>query len=324
MLISIIVPVYKVEDYLAICIESILNQTFDGQHEIILVDDGSPDHCPNICDKYCEQYQRVSVVHQDNQGLSCARNTGMRTAKGEYLLFVDSDDILLPGAISMIESIISSNPTTEAFFFSYQEIKNNCLFDEIKGGVVGIQNGNYSVTSVSAQKFVSDCSELWPAWRIIPKKKFVERSGLEFASGLIHEDVDWTARVLLSARIIGIYNIPIIGYRVTRVGSITETFGYKNFDHIFTIVNKLMEDMTISTNEGIKISLRERLSQTCFSKLRAWKKANKTEKELICKRINKEIRLLQYSRIITHILFYRTVRIVGASIAMRLYNLLYK
>lgn len=92
---SIIVPVYKVEKYLPKCINSILNQVFED-FELILVDDGSPDRCGAICDEYSAKDSRIKVIHQNNQGVSAARNTAMNTASGTYIGFVDSDDWIKP------------------------------------------------------------------------------------------------------------------------------------------------------------------------------------------------------------------------------------
>ena len=92
-LISVIVPVYKVEPYIHRCVDSILEQTYQNL-EIILVDDGSPDNCPAICDEYAAKDKRVKVIHKPNGGPSDARNVGMAAATGEYLSFVDSDDWL--------------------------------------------------------------------------------------------------------------------------------------------------------------------------------------------------------------------------------------
>jgi len=89
--ISVIIPVYKVEEYIRKCVDSVINQTLKDI-EIILVDDGSPDNCPVICDEYEKTDSRIKVIHKKNGGLSDARNTGMRAAEGEYILFVDSDD----------------------------------------------------------------------------------------------------------------------------------------------------------------------------------------------------------------------------------------
>ena len=89
--VSVIVPVYKVENILHYCIDSILNQTYKD-FELILVDDGSPDRCPKMCDDYAKKDSRIKVVHKKNGGLSDARNAGMAVATGEYISFIDSDD----------------------------------------------------------------------------------------------------------------------------------------------------------------------------------------------------------------------------------------
>lgn len=95
IMISVIVPVYNVEKYLAKCIESILKQSYRN-FELILVDDGSPDKCPVICDQYAEQDERIIVIHQENSGVSAARNAGLDKAKGKYIGFVDPDDFIAP------------------------------------------------------------------------------------------------------------------------------------------------------------------------------------------------------------------------------------
>lgn len=116
-LISIIVPIYNVEKYLAKCIESILNQTYTN-FELILVDDGSPDNCGKICDSYKEKDSRIIVVHKKNGGLSSARNVGIDIAKGEYIGFVDSDDYIEP--------------------YMYEELLNAVLRDKCKLSVCNI------------------------------------------------------------------------------------------------------------------------------------------------------------------------------------------
>ena len=88
---SVIIPIYKVENYLERCVKSVLNQDY-RDFEVILVDDGSPDRCPQICDDLARMDDRIVVVHKTNGGLSAARNSGIEIAKGEYLVFLDSDD----------------------------------------------------------------------------------------------------------------------------------------------------------------------------------------------------------------------------------------
>ena len=107
--ISVIIPVYKVEEYLEECLRSVINQTYNNL-EIILVDDGSPDHCPQLCDEWSSKDSRIKVIHKENGGLSDARNAGMSIATGEYIAFVDSDDYIAP---TMYEQLLKG--------FSYAE-----------------------------------------------------------------------------------------------------------------------------------------------------------------------------------------------------------
>ena len=106
-MISIIVPVYKVEKYIRKCIESILNQTYKD-FELILVDDGSPDDSGAICDEYAEQDSRIKVLHQRNAGQASARNAGLAVAKGEYISFVDSDDTVEPYMLEVLKEMFTT------------------------------------------------------------------------------------------------------------------------------------------------------------------------------------------------------------------------
>lgn len=109
---SIIVPVYRVESYLQACIESILNQEF-REYELLLVDDGSPDRCGNICEEYASKDSRIQVIHRANGGLSAARNSGLEQAKGEYVTFIDSDDAIAPGTLQANMQLLQSDSSID-------------------------------------------------------------------------------------------------------------------------------------------------------------------------------------------------------------------
>lgn len=106
--ISIIVPVYKVEKYLKRCVDSVLNQTFKD-YECILVDDGSPDNCPEMCDEYEKTYDQIKVIHKNNGGLSDARNAGLKICTGEYVMFLDSDDWVHPQILEILFNVIKKS-----------------------------------------------------------------------------------------------------------------------------------------------------------------------------------------------------------------------
>lgn len=130
-LISVIVPIYKVQDYLKECVASIAGQTYPNI-EIILVDDGSPDECPQMCDAWAKKDSRIKVVHKKNGGLSSARNAGLDVANGEYICFVDSDDFICKDALLNLYNRIKEDTSvgiTSGLIYRYQDGKASCFRD---------------------------------------------------------------------------------------------------------------------------------------------------------------------------------------------------
>lgn len=122
---SVIVPIYKVEKYLNKCVDSILNQTY-RDFEVILVDDGSPDKCPQICDDYAEKDKRVRVIHKKNAGLVSARNTGIKEAKGDYICYVDGDDWVLNNLLQTVwDKAINKYDVEMVVYSSVRQFANN-------------------------------------------------------------------------------------------------------------------------------------------------------------------------------------------------------
>lgn len=141
-MLSIIVPVYKVEKYLRQCLDSIVNQTYENL-EIILIDDGSPDNCGKICDEYAQRDNRIKVIHKENGGLSSARNIGTQIAKGEYITYVDSDDWLDKNMYSELISALekynldmvrceayTSDGINKEIILPKEEYKNKIFYDK--------------------------------------------------------------------------------------------------------------------------------------------------------------------------------------------------
>lgn len=130
-LISVIIPVYKVEKYLDSCVESVVGQTYQNL-EIILVDDGSPDHCPEMCDAWEEKDKRIKVIHKQNGGVGSARNEGIKLASGDWVWFVDSDDTIEENAITLLSEVFAQTPDLIVFNKEENEVyqKDNRFFDE--------------------------------------------------------------------------------------------------------------------------------------------------------------------------------------------------
>lgn len=145
--ISVIIPVYKVETLLPRCIKSITQQTY-RELEIILVDDGSPDDCPQICEEWASRDNRIQVIHKENAGMGRARNTGLQVASGDYVMFVDSDDYLPPDAVRLLyerlcadESDMAIGKHTKAYDDHYRESSLYAwMRDEILSGVQYLEN----------------------------------------------------------------------------------------------------------------------------------------------------------------------------------------
>lgn len=177
-LISVIVPIYKVESYLRRGVDSILAQDYPNM-EVILVDDGSPDNCGKICDEYAKQDKRVRVIHKSNGGLSSARNAGLDVAKGEYISFIDSDDSIMPYMYSTMIKVIEDN-NLDIVTCGVQRIKNSEGRKEAYGdGSVHIVDGREALIDCLA----NDGAAVW--CKVYTKKAIGD---VRFPVGRIFED----------------------------------------------------------------------------------------------------------------------------------------
>ena len=181
--ISVIVPVYKVEKYLKQCITAVCNQTHENL-EIILVDDGSPDKCPKICDDLAKKDKRIRVIHKQNGGLSSARNAGLDIATGQYIFFVDSDDYIEPETLETMLTTMQSNSVdivvagVKPF---YKGKDKPTSFD----GMVGYFDTNDRATKLSSDKILNLPAV---AWGKLYKKSIIDKYNMRFDVGLINED----------------------------------------------------------------------------------------------------------------------------------------
>lgn len=187
-LISVIVPIYKVEDYIRECIESIINQTYKNL-EIILVDDGSPDNCGQICDDYAKKDNRIKVIHKENGGLSSARNAGLEIAKGEYISFIDSDDYVSERFIEILYRLCYEN-NADVAECNLLRFKNKIEKIEYSDGTVNLYDNIQMQMRLYAKpvqvRTVIVCNKLY-------KKVLFET--LRFPVGKINEDEFTTYKV---------------------------------------------------------------------------------------------------------------------------------
>lgn len=216
MKLSIIVPIYNVAPYLRKCVDSLLAQDITD-YEIILVDDGSPDKCPQICDEYAEKYDNIRVVHQENAGLSVARNTGITAAQGDYIMFVDSDDYLQPYVLGALMGQVERD-NLDVLRFRYQNVRESGeVFVPHEG--MKMDYNNYSSEPTDGLTFLNN--RMWVQCYVV---QFLVKTDIvrqeQFTPGIYFEDTDWTPRMLLHADRIASSNLVVYNY-LWREGSIT-------------------------------------------------------------------------------------------------------
>lgn len=221
-LISVIVPVYRVEKYLERCVKSILSQTYKNL-EVILVDDGSPDQCPAICDACAEKDVRVKVIHQENKGLSGARNAGIDAASGEYLAFVDSDDYVSPHFIEELYQLLQDTGCAIGQCrFSY--VKGDGLVEEGDSAFC-IYRGESLMEQLYGPEEKATCFVV--AWNKLYRAELFKETGIRYPEGRIHEDEATTYRLFHEAKKLAFLDRALYGYYTENGGSITSVFSAK-------------------------------------------------------------------------------------------------
>lgn len=245
---SIVIPVYKVEDYLCGCLDSVYSQA-GGECQVILIDDGSPDNCGKICDEYAEKYPEITtVIHQENMGNGVAKNRGIECAEGEYIFFIDSDDSIEPNAVATLFEAIdkfgadvilfgskSVTETGEVLSYSYDPYPANSLL-EIS------QNKSLFLTSPSP-------------WNRITKTSLFRDNGILFASGVWYEDIRTTVKVLGMAKTAVYLDKSLYNY-LRRSGSIMNN---KNVERNREIIDAMDDLLEFFKSRGIYEKFRDEL-----------------------------------------------------------------
>lgn len=210
--ITVIVPIYNVEPYLHRCIDSIINQTYKNL-EIILVDDESPDRCGEICEEYAAKDDRIIVIHQKNQGLSCARNAGLDIATGDFISHVDSDDHM---DTTMIEKLL--NCLLEHDLDVVETPPNFSWEDKVFDDTLTIED------PITASKRILK-NITFSVWRRLYKASFVE--GMRFIPGLIHQDVFYTMDTMKKLPKYGYLNSALYFYNSDSISIIRSKYSLK-------------------------------------------------------------------------------------------------
>lgn len=260
MKVSFILPVYKVEAYLRQCVESITCQTY-RDIEIILVDDGSPDSCPALCDQLATEDVRIRVIHKPNGGLSDARNAGLNVAIGEYIIFVDSDDFWVDnGALKRIVDIANANVDCDFVGFNcnyyYPASDRYTKWVEYSSDILTPVTGDKAM-----QLLVASGTFPMSAWLKLMKRNVLLDNNITFKKGQIAEDIPWFINLLHHSKACMFVNEYIYAYRQNVSGSISSSGGERSFNSLLDIVKTELEKIEgRSFSEDAKNSLRSFLA----------------------------------------------------------------
>lgn len=210
---SVIVPVYKVESYLGECIDSVLAQTMTD-FELILVDDCSPDGCPALCDEYAKKDDRIKVIHKPhNEGLGFARNTGIEAARGERILFVDSDDFIAPDTLEICSR--EAGDKTDVLVFGVRLVHQNAAGQTVKEEVLLPEEYESHSPQDTARAFILlNKARIYPfAWNKVYSRSFINDNGLRFEKTKLIEDFLFNIAAFSKTDAIKIIPVQLYNYR---------------------------------------------------------------------------------------------------------------
>ena len=230
-LISIIIPVYKVENYLEKCVDSVINQTYKNL-EIILIDDGSPDNSGAICDEYAKKDSRIKVIHKKNGGLSDARNAGLKVVTGKYIGFVDSDDYIEK---DMFETMykLAKMYQAEISIVSYAEWKNGKILNDMNSGELNLYNKVEAIKELLIDSKIQSYM-----WNKLFKNELFE--DIEFPVGKNFEDIATTLKIFEKCNKIVRMETAKYNY-IRRDDSIIGNRSYKTYnDYLDVILDKYL------------------------------------------------------------------------------------
>ena len=232
---SIILPVYNVAPYLKMCLDSILEEIKDDT-EVIIIDDGSTDDSPSICDAYALKDNRIRVRHQVNAGQSAARNAGLSTARGHYISFIDSDDFIDSRVLNYMVNALEKSKADFAIS-SFVSIPYNCdqrnyeLFDKTKFSLISSEDFLQGIQKYAMQ-----------VWNKVYRRTFI--AGLNFKEGILYEDVTYIHDIAMRMSKAVYIDTPMYYYRIARPGSTVSTFKMTRlpaYDDVQTFVSDVHE-----------------------------------------------------------------------------------
>lgn len=267
-LISIVIPVYNVEKYLRECLESVINQKYK-RLEVLIVNDGSKDKSGQICDEYALKDSRVKVFHNENFGVSYARNFGLNKVTGDYVVFVDSDDIIFPSFVDYMLYLVNNTGAEFCMTKNVSNTKNADVLDD------------KSFTVLSPEE--ATCTLLYPeipigCWNKIYKVSLLRDNGITFPTNFfMGEGLNFITTVSQMANKVGLGYGKVYYYRQDNLDSATTSFNIHKIDNAFKAIYNIRKNLVLRTPK-VKKALDFHLWWTNFYALQSIYRANQVKK----------------------------------------------
>lgn len=251
---SIIIPIYNVERYIYDTLESIYSQKEDGTaFEVIAVNDGTQDNSMTLVAKFAKDHGNLHIINQENQGLSCARNAGLKIAQGEYIWFVDSDDTITPDSINRLLQIIESEKV-EVYAFGSNNTVESTHSTCFQPAFTNKRFYKYQ-NQVHDGFFYRRKLAIGIVQRFLFSRQFIIENGLTFMPHVYHEDMEYMVRVYLYAKRIKPLNEGFYNYTIRSSGSITSTFNIKRLEDRLKIIRSLQKMEKLHSNNAKETAL---------------------------------------------------------------------
>lgn len=325
MKLSVIIPVYNVEQYLPECLESVLNQDLDENlYEVIIIDDGSPDNSREIAEAYQDRYSNIKIIIRQNGGISKARNAGIRAATGEYIVMLDSDDFYSKKFFKEIFNLIDkhNHPDIVLFDFNYFYMHDN-IHERVNRPYTPHDFEDLSGMEALEMILNKELMYTWYAWPFFVKLSLIKEHQLYFKQNKNYEDMMWTPVVFSLANKIIYYNHAVLEYRKQNQGQITGTVSYKNVvDPIYapSIVKELLDINNVNLKESTYNKLMRNISYKYFTAYAFGSLLTKSERRSLIEVLKSHQHLRKYTSVKLTKVINILISIIGVKNTINLFN----
>lgn len=307
---SIIVPVYNVERYLRKCVDSILIQSYKN-YELILVDDGSPDMSGEICDEYSSKYDNINVIHKKNGGSSDARNFGVGVSKGQYIIFLDSDDFFRDGNLLLSLYERAKEHNEDLIIYSSINIFYS-LGPRKRYGDYDIHNCDRLDKDALLEYLYKTNNFPGAAWTCCVKSEILFENNIKFPIGVTGEDYIWILKVLEKVASIGLCNDAVVMHLMDSPGSITSKARISGFRGINLCLNYYLKK-----DYRWPLGIRKHMAYIFLIALYSYVRLSDTDRKEASKLLKEVKDVLRHSDDKRHRLFYYFMNIFGLSFSSR-------